>query len=75
MTSVSTPIAAAIKTPPLLMTKSELADDLRCSDRQVDKLVTAGDLPEPIRVGASPRWSRSTIVEWIASKQTDEVAS
>ncbi|GAB5442075.1 MAG: hypothetical protein Fues2KO_24240 [Fuerstiella sp.] len=57
-------------TPPLLLTKAELAEELRCSDRQVDNLVQAGELPPPIRLGSSPRWSRQAIESWIEAKST-----
>lgn len=52
---------------PLTMNKADLAENLRCSERQVDKL--RPELPEPFYLGSSPRWSREAIVSWIAERQ------
>ena len=52
----------------LLLTKSELANHLRCSERQVDKLTAAGKIPAPIILGKSRRWSRVAIQVWINQK-------
>ena len=52
----------------LLLTKSELAKHLRCSERQIDKLTAAGRIPAPVIVGKSRRWSRAEIQDWIYQK-------
>lgn len=51
--------------PSLLLTKTELAKHLRCSERQVDKLTADGKIPSPILLGNSRRWPRSAIESWI----------
>lgn len=53
--------------PTLLLTKTELAKHLRCSERQIDKLTADGRIPLPIMLGNCRRWPRSLIVEWIES--------
>jgi predicted DNA-binding transcriptional regulator AlpA len=40
----------------------EVARELRTTPRNVPRLVAAGVLPKPYRVGRSPRWRRSEIV-------------
>lgn len=56
--------------PSLLLTKSELANHLRCSERQVDKLTAKGTIPRPIMLGNTRRWSRNVIALWIANLST-----
>ena len=61
------PIQPPAETPPdpsLLLTKSALAMHFGCSERQVDNLRPV--MPPPIRLGTSPRWLRTSIVEWLA---------
>lgn len=55
--------------PTLLLTKTELARHFRICERQVDNL--KGQLPEPIRLGSVPRWSRQGIADWIAKQSSD----
>lgn len=43
----------------------DLATLLRLSERQIRKLLAEQRLPEPIRVGGSIRWRRSTVQEWL----------
>jgi len=51
--------------PSLTLNKSELAEHLRVSQRQIDVLTASGGLPPPFLVGQSRRWSRQTIIDWI----------
>lgn len=52
----------------LCVTKSELADHLRMSTRQVELLVKNGRLPSPIRLsGGHPRWILGDVLEWLRS--------
>jgi len=37
-----------------------------CSPRHVYRMVDAGRMPPPVRLGALVRWSRPTIEAWIA---------
>lgn len=48
-----------------LLRDSEVAKRLGVSRRQVWKLLAAGQLPEPVRVGGSVRWRDADIVGWI----------
>jgi predicted DNA-binding transcriptional regulator AlpA len=43
-----------------------VASLLSCSTRHVHRLSDAGRMPQPVRLGASVRWSSKTINEWIA---------
>ncbi len=49
----------------LLLTKTEVAEKLKVSTRQVELLVKAGKLPEPIRIGSHPRWLYSQICDLV----------
>ena len=49
----------------LLLTKTELAEKLKVSTRQVELMVKAHKLPEPIRIGSHPRWLYSEICDWL----------
>lgn len=52
--------------PTLLLSASDLARELRCSKRHVERLMSSGALPSPVRLGRSTRWSRDLIARWIA---------
>lgn len=53
--------------PPLLLARQDLARELRCSVRELDRLRARGLLPAPIRLGGStsPRWRREDVVAWV----------
>lgn len=51
--------------PPELMTKKDVAAEIQVSGRQVENLVKAGRLPQPIRLGSHPRWIRSELMAHI----------
>lgn len=51
----------------LLLDKQQLAAELRCSTRKIDRLDSAGKLPAPVRIGVAKRWARQTIEKWIAA--------
>ena len=51
--------------PTLTLSKADLAEHLRVSQRQIDVLTASGGLPPPFLVGQSRRWSRQTIIDWI----------
>jgi excisionase family DNA binding protein len=40
---------------------------LDCSTRHVYRLVDAGHMPPPVRLGALVRWRRQAIEDWIAA--------
>ena len=49
----------------MLLSKKELAHELRLSQRKIDDMRTRGLLPEARRLGRSIRWVRAEIVEWV----------
>jgi len=51
----------------MLLTKREVANELRCSPRKLDDLNARGLLPAPRRIGRSVRWSRDEIRAWVAA--------
>ena len=55
---------ATVESPELL-TKSDLAKLIQCSGRQIELLVKAGRLPEPIRLGSHPRWRRGALMAFL----------
>jgi excisionase family DNA binding protein len=44
-----------------------VASQLTVSSRHVRRLLDAGAMPLPIRLGALVRWRRQEILDWIAS--------
>jgi len=50
-----------------LMTIAEVSSELRLGKSTVWRLVRAGALPKPIRIGGSTRWIQSEIEEFIRS--------
>lgn len=63
---VSVGHAAPAVEPPLLLTRRDLARELRLSLRELDRMRARGELPEPIRLGRSPRWRRSDVLDFLA---------
>lgn len=52
--------------PTLLLSRRDLARELRVSVREVDRLRARGALPAPLRFGRSPRWRRADVARWLA---------
>ncbi|MHB8863461.1 MAG: helix-turn-helix transcriptional regulator [Pirellulaceae bacterium] len=50
---------------PLLISAPELAKILGISARSVWRLLSAGKLPAPVRLGGAVRWRRSDVLAWI----------
>jgi excisionase family DNA binding protein len=50
---------------PLLISVSELATILKISPRSVWRLLSAGKMVEPIRIGGTVRWRFSEVKDWI----------
>jgi len=48
-----------------LITLEELAGLLHLSPRTLQRKLSAGELPKPIRIGRSIRWQVTTIHKWI----------
>lgn len=49
----------------LLITADELAVKLSMSTRTLWRLLSAGKLPEPVRLGGSTRWRVDEVRQWI----------
>ncbi len=48
-----------------MLTVDEVAKLLACSGRHVYRLVDAGHMPAPVRLGRAVRWPRIAIETWI----------
>ena len=53
---------------PLGFRRKSLASYLGISPAGVDKLVSRGELPRPVKLGRTPIWPRATIDKFIAEK-------
>ncbi|MBX9681854.1 MAG: helix-turn-helix domain-containing protein [Gemmataceae bacterium] len=51
---------------PLLITADEVARLLNLSKRTLWRLLSAGKLPAPVRLGNAVRWRREEIRQWIS---------
>jgi len=49
----------------LMMTIRDVADAIKCSDRHITNLRNEGRMPPPVKLGASVRWPRRVIEDWI----------
>ena len=49
-----------------LLDVSQVAQILGCSMRHVYRLADGGRMPRPVKLGALVRWSRDSILDWIA---------
>jgi len=52
--------------PASMLTVEEVAAILRCSPRTVYRLIDAGKVPAPCRLGALVRWPTSVVESWIS---------
>lgn len=52
---------------PETLSTTDLAKVLGVSDRHVFTLEKNGDIPEPVRLGGSKRWTRLAIDQWLAA--------
>jgi predicted DNA-binding transcriptional regulator AlpA len=60
--------AIPVEPPALLLSKTDLARELRVSAKTIDRMDQSGRLPRPIRVGSrAKRWPREIIVAWVAA--------
>jgi excisionase family DNA binding protein len=57
----------------LLLKVDQVALMLGLSERTVWRLVETGEIPRPIKLGRSVRWSRSTIERFV-TQRAEEVA-
>jgi excisionase family DNA binding protein len=61
------PSEEAIATPSALVDIRWVAAQLTVSERHVRRLLDAGAMPTPVRLGTLLRWRRQAIVDWIAA--------
>jgi excisionase family DNA binding protein len=52
---------------PALLDVRAVAALLRCSQRHVFRLASAGLMPAPRRLGTLVRWSRQELLDWISA--------
>ena len=50
---------------PLLISAEQVASILNVSTRTLWRLLSAGKLPEPVRLGGSTRWRLDQVRQWI----------
>jgi excisionase family DNA binding protein len=55
----------SVKDEPLLIPAEQLAGLLNLSTRTVWRMLSAGQIPKPVRIGASVRWRLDQVREWI----------
>lgn len=58
-------MSASLTPEPLLLTVEEVAASFKLSKRTVWRLLSAGKLPEPLRIGSIVRWKKEEIEEWV----------
>lgn len=60
----------AVDSPPLLMTRREVADLLRIHERTLGRIRADPEVrfPEPVQLGSALRWRRATIMRWLAAR-------
>jgi excisionase family DNA binding protein len=51
---------------PLLIAADELARLMQISRRTLWRLRSAGELPEPVRLGGTVRWRLEEVRDWVA---------
>jgi len=64
MATADHPNAVAVN--PVLLTVAELARLLQVSTRTIWRLLSAGNLPAPVRLGNAVRWRSAEINSWIS---------
>ena len=57
--------AMSIDTAPVLISAEELAKLMQVSERTLWRLLSAGKVPQPVRIGRNTRWRYAEIREWI----------
>lgn len=55
-----------LPTQSTLLTVNGVAKMLACSPRTVYRLVDAGRIPQPVKIGGMVRWPRELLEKWIA---------
>ncbi len=52
-------------TTPMLLNAEELARLMQISERTLWRLLSAGKVPQPVRIGRNTRWRAAEVREWI----------
>ncbi|MBL8313798.1 MAG: helix-turn-helix domain-containing protein [Rubrivivax sp.] len=60
--------------PDPLMTKTEVATLLRCSERTIERQVKHGEFPPPQRFGREALWFQSVVFAWIDKRRVAQQA-
>ena len=50
---------------PLLISAEELAKLMHVSERTLWRLLSAGKVPKPVRIGRNTRWKLAEVTDWI----------
>jgi len=53
--------------PPVMLDVQSVARLLSCSPRHIYRLVDAGKMPRPVKLGSLIRWHRSNVENWLTS--------
>lgn len=56
----------------ILLTPAQVADLLGTSIRTVERLVHAGRLPAPLKLGRASRWRRDTLLAALVQQPADD---
>jgi excisionase family DNA binding protein len=59
------PVSAGVDTIPILISAEELAKLMQVSERTLWRLLFAGKVPQPVRIGRNTRWRYAEVREWI----------
>ena len=70
---MNTNINSRVDTPIDLLTVNDVAKRMKLSTRSVWRLVEAGSIVSPIKIGGSIRWRSTDFNHWLASKPSEEV--
>ena len=57
---------AATRTQAEMLDVQDVARLLNCSARHVYRMADIGRMPRPVKLGALVRWSKATLIDWIA---------
>jgi len=53
----------------LYTTKAKFRFQRNLSVRSIDRKVSNGDLPQPLRLGGSRRWNKTEVLEFLRNRQ------
>jgi excisionase family DNA binding protein len=59
------PGGTGVDTAPILISAEELAKLMQVSERTLWRLLSAGKVPQPVRIGRNTRWRYAEVREWI----------